>query len=537
MRVLSENPLNAWRGHFFVDARRERPPAVSDLERAEPLDDGLPARRPFIGPRERRWLWGVALLALTFRLLLLPIGHPWDLTTAYNMFIDLATNHSPYDTLNYLNHVAVSAHWGTMYEYYAYPPAPLYLYFPLAKLFAALHPGATYFFPAEAQVAIPSLPWDFYLWYKLPMWIADFLIAVLLARMTGSIRSARDYVLNPYVLLVSGAWTFDSVMALGLLAGVYWVQQGKMTRAGLALAFGTMMKFFPALVVPTCALYLIKKKRPLRELLTFLGAYGLGCLVLLGPFWQGMLSTLSFHSARVGGGMTWEIIWQYQQIWPKSWHMPTTMAQAVAAFGTPTLAIVLLLAYRYVFLKEMSLNRMVIVTLLAFFIGSKLVNEQYALMLLPFVLIEAYQVGGAAWRWLYRLFWLIPLAFAAMRVPIDHFLWLFYGTVFGSRAANVIALTHQTGFESPLTPWDMPRFVVVSLVLLGLAFFGLCVVAIFWPIPPITRIAGEREGKLLPDSLDASEVEDDLSLVRKDAADQVAAVDTCEEKSVQGTAR
>ncbi len=354
--------------------------------------------------------------------------------------------------------------------------------------------------------------------------------------MTGSIRSARDYVLNPYVLLVSGAWTFDSVMALGLLAGVYWVQQGKMTRAGLALAFGTMMKFFPALVVPTCALYLIKKKRPLRELLTFLGAYGLGCLVLLGLFWQGVLSTLSFHSDRVGGGMTWEIIWQYQQIWPKSWHMPTTMAQTVAAFGTPTLAIVLLLAYRYVFLKEMSLNRMVIVTLLAFFIGSKLINEQYALMLLPFVLIEVYQVGGS-WRWLYRLFWMIPLAFATMRVPIDHFLWLFYGTVFGSRAANVIALTHQTGFESPLTPWDMPRFVVVSLVLLGLAFFGLCVVAIFWPIPPVTRLAGKPESKLLPNSLDASEVEDDLSLVRKDAADQVAAVDTYEEKSVQGTAR
>lgn len=51
------------------------------------------------------------------------------------------------------------------------------------------------------------------------MWIADFLIAALLARMTGSIRSARDYVINPYVLVVSGAWTFDSVMVLGLLEG------------------------------------------------------------------------------------------------------------------------------------------------------------------------------------------------------------------------------------------------------------------------------------------------------------------------------
>lgn len=518
MSSFSENSLNGWRSRLIVRARLAYSPALSHAERAEPLNDGLPARRPFIGPRERRWLWGVALLAMAFRLVLLPVGHPWDLTTAYNMFIDLATNHSPYATLNYLNHVAVSAQWGPMYEYYAYPPAPLYLYYPLAKLFAVFHPGATYFFPVEGMMALPRLPWDFYLWYKLPMWIADFLIAVLLARMTGSIRSARDYVINPYVLIVSGAWTFDSVMVLGLLAGAYWFQQGKMTRSGLALAFGTMMKFFPALIVPTCILYLIKKKRPLRELVAFLAAYSLGCLVLIGPYWQGVLSVLSFHSARIGGGMTWEVVWIYPEIFPRNWYIPPNMGWAVAAFGTPTLAIVLLLAYWYVFIKEMSFNRMVIITLLAFFIGSKLVNEQYALMLLPFALIEAYRLGGA-WRWLYRLFWGIPLAFICLHVPIDRFLWLFYRTVFGSRAIDEITILHQTGFETPWTPWDMPHVEVASVVLLGFAFFGLCVAAIFWPIPSVKGAIVKPARARRASSLDASVSDDDLPLVSEDEAE------------------
>jgi hypothetical protein len=474
-------------------------------DQSEPLDDGLPDRSVFSGRRARRFLWIVAALALALRLVLLPIGHPWDTTTAYNMFIDIARGHSPYDTFRYLTDVAQSAHWATAYEYYAYPPMPLYLYFPLAKLFVLLHPQATYFFPVEGSSALPNLPWDFYALYKLPIWLADFGIAALLARMSGTLRGWRAYLLNPYVLLISGAWTFDAVMVLGLVLGVFWLQQGKMARSALALAFGTMVKYFPILVVPACALFLIKKKRPIRELVTFLSVYVVACLVLLGPYLKGLLYVLNFHAERQGGGMTWEVIFQYAQIWPKSWHVPATMGLAVADFGTPILAIVLLLTYWYVFTREMSLNRMVLITLLGFFIGSKLVNEQYALMLLPFAFIEAWQVGGA-WRWFYRLFWMIPLAFAIMRVPIDHFLWLFYHTALGSRA-DVIATTQVTGLEGTLLPWTLPRVDVASIVLLGVGFFTLCVVAFLWPIRPPRRYQRKRAAAPLPATASAPALE------------------------------
>ena len=128
---------------------------------------------------------------------------------------------------------------------------------------------------------------------------------------------------------------------------------------------------------------------------------------------------LSFHSGRVGGGMTWQQYWRLWKFFPPGTNLDP-LSLAIGAFGSVTLAIVLLLAYWRCYTTDMRLNRMVIVTLAAFLVGSKLVNEQYALVILPFVWLEARQVGGA-WRWFYRLFWIVPLIFAIMRVPIDRF--------------------------------------------------------------------------------------------------------------------
>jgi glycosyltransferase involved in cell wall biosynthesis len=462
--------------------RRLRAPTGPDDP--QPLDDDLPDAPEVAGPRRRRLLWTIGLLALALRLILLPLGHWWDLTVDYNVFIDLAHNHSPYETMRYLSHIAQAAGWDTNYEYYAYPPAPLYIYYPLARLFALLHPHATYYFPVSGSFAMPRLPLDFYFLYKLPIWAADFLLAALLARMSGTIRGFRDYLLNPYILLVS-TWTFDSIMALGLVLGVYYLQRGKFARSGLALAFGTMVKFIPAIAVPTFALYLVKKKRRPGEIALFLGAYLAACVVLLGPFAQGVGDVLAFHGARPGGGMNWEMYWRLWVLFPSGTRLDP-IANAIGAFGTPMLIIALLLAYWYTFTSPMRFNRMIIVTLLAFFLGSKLVNEQYALVLFPFAFIEARQVGGA-WRWFARLFWIVPLAYAIMRVPIDRFFWLFYHTVFGPRA-DAIAVTHLTGFESPFIPWQNLTLDQIAVLLLGLAFYALSAVAILWPVRPPRRL-------------------------------------------------
>jgi hypothetical protein len=459
------------------------PPGPDD---PEPLDDELPDESlELAGKRRRRLLWTIGLLALALRIILLPIGHWWDLTVDYNTFIDLAHNVSPYTTMQYLSHIAWASGWDYNYEYYAYPPVPLYIYYPLAHLYLLIHPQATYYIPVSGTYALPNLSLDFFLLLKFPIWIADFGIAALLARMSGTTRGFRDYLLNPYVLLVSGAWTFDAVMVLGLVLAIYYLQKGKLASSGVALAFGTMVKFIPAIAAPTIVLYLIKKKRPVYEIVLFVAAYGIACLVLLGPFLNGLLYVVNFHSNRVPGGMDWQMLFRLSTFFPAGVDLDP-LSLALGAFGTPTLVILLLLGYWYCFTaRRMTLNRMILVSLLAFLLGSKLVNEQYALVVFPFAFLEARRVGGA-WRWLARLLWMVPLAFAIFRVQIDRFFWLLYRNVWGP-AAKAIADTARTGFSGQFVPWSNLAEQHSIVLILAVGFNVLCLVAFFWPIRPSVR--------------------------------------------------
>lgn len=445
-------------------------------------------------PRGKTILWSVGLAAIALRLALLLTGHWWDLTVDYNVFIDLGHNVSPYDTMVWLSHIAQAAHWWPYYEYYAYPPAPLYLYYPLAQLFCWLHPHATYLFPVQGAFAMPALPWDFYLLFKLPIWAADFGIAALLARMTGTARGARDYLLNPYVLLVSGAWTFDAVMVLALLLGVYWVSKGRPLWAGVALGVGTMVKYVPILVVPVAIIYLLKHRRSLREAFVLAASFGLTCAVLLGPYLQGLLYVVQFQGQRIGGGMNWEVFFLLSPVLDPSANLDP-LANTVAAFGTPVLAIALLVTYWYYIQADLSLNRMVVLTLVVYLAATKLVNEQYVLVLMPFTWMEAYTMRGV-WTWIHRAFWATALTFAIFRVPIDRFLWPLYHTVLGS-AANAIAITGATGFDSRYVPWRSEHLDAYVLLGLGAWFTVLCLLTI-WRIIQDQRLANKTRMLTVP---------------------------------------
>ena len=69
------------------------------------------------------------------------------------------------------------------------------------------------------------------------------------------------------------------------------------------------------------------------------------------------------------------------------------------ASSTVGLVLGMLLAYRYVFLRELTLNQMVLITLLAYLLSTKLVNEQYVLALLPFSYVELHALRQCRPMW------------------------------------------------------------------------------------------------------------------------------------------
>lgn len=456
--------------------------------------DGAPA-----GPRRIRLMWQIAVIALALRVVLLPLGHPWDITTFYNMFVDVGHGRSPYDTMRYLNAVGHSALWGHDggYEGYAYPPALIYLYWPLAHLFVWLHPTLTNHIPIEGLFAVPTMPWDFYLWLKLPFWLGDLAIAAILWRMTGSARSYRDYLLNPYVLLISGCWTFDSIMVACLLAGVYWLERGHTTRSALALALGTMVKFVPGFIVPTCLVYMIQRRRPWREVLGFAGVYAIACTTMALPNLSGLLYVVGFQGSRAGQGLHAEMIFAVMESLARGpdWYAVNVV---ISSFSTALLAVAMPLVYGYLMRRQIPLHRMVLITLLVYLLTTKVVNEQYILATLPFSFLALHAASKErtpGWRTLHVLLWLTPLIFAAFNVPLDRFLLPLYHTLFGAQA-SLVTKDGNTGFSGAPLPWNDK--VVRSLVLDALAIWFMALIA--WalvvlagrqPLPPavVRRIA------------------------------------------------
>src|SRR5262249_1281459 len=133
------------------------------------------------------------------------------------------------------------------YEYWAYPPGMLLVWWPIARAWFLLGgPIAERFASPDAFTAVP-IPVLLSLGLKLPTIAGDVAITALLARL-ASASVARWYWLNPYVLLV-GLWTFDAVMVALALGGLAAALRQRWLLAGVLLGAGAAVKFVPALLV------------------------------------------------------------------------------------------------------------------------------------------------------------------------------------------------------------------------------------------------------------------------------------------------
>lgn len=453
-------------------AARSRPGRPDTIMAKEtPAPSGRPMRAQFLG------LPGWLVLGLVVRVLLVPFHHPWDLQTWYNMFVDLAHNRSPYETLRYLTY-STRAQWGLVsleskffpvnrelfYEYYAYPPLPLLLYYPFARLYAAFFPPH-YEFVVQGALAAHRIPVLVLVLFKAPLFAADVGIALLLWRLTGEQR-ARTFFLNPFVILVSAAWMFEDLMTVLALLALYLAVRKRSGPAGFALALGTLTKWTPVVLWPVIGLWLLRQRVPGRHQLAFHGAFLLTVAVGLASFWDGVRLVAQFHALRPGANLTPHILlyvlaqfrgddigWYYHILSPY--------------VGVITLPLALGAAYLLQVRRALPLPTAASLTVIAFFLGSKVVNEPYVCLLLPLLLWEEAERTSEAKKFVFKAAYALPLAYAILNVPIVLFLLPVY---------------------LQLVPWDpssvywasraLPRaWHSLMLATLSFAFVGLLVYA------------------------------------------------------------
>ncbi|GAH45459.1 unnamed protein product, partial [marine sediment metagenome] len=143
------------------------------------------------------------------------------------------------------------------------------------------------------------------------------------------------------------------------------------------------------------------------------------------------------------------------------------------AIGAFTLTIGLLLSYYYLARRTFSLNIMILFILTAFLLFSKIVNEQYLFMLIPFLLLELSSRYSEKKELIYKLMWSLPLAFAIINVPIYNMLTLsLYLSLFKPDAT-----TFQISMEAYATA--LPKiFHGVMLLFIACLFVLSCIYAL-----------------------------------------------------------
>lgn len=372
-------------------------------------------------------LLAVAGAALAARLLLLPLIHPWDGNTFHNLFAQLAAGQNPYLTfweLTLQARTRTGEGYAQWYEYYAYPPGLIYLYWPFAKLAALAAPLAPTFYPAGTLRVVPNeFPLVFLLLYKLPIWAADFAVAWMLWRETSRVGLVALWLLNPLVLLVSGAWMFDSIAVALTLGAFLAFRHERVALCGALLAAGFLVKYYPLFLLPAFFLLLVWRRD--ARAFRLVGVFALVSLLLSAPFLPEMTRVLEFNASREGGGLS---VHQVAQSYVILTGGSLTFFKTMASPALGGLLLVAGLALTYLLLDRIRPAPLTAITfaLVGFLLSSKVVNEQYVLWLLPFLILLLHEARtrsdappslarrrAAA----FHLLWAVPFAYALVHVP------------------------------------------------------------------------------------------------------------------------
>lgn len=247
---------------------------------------------------------------------------------------------------------------------------------------------------AYASFVITQSFFVFNFFIKLPIILADLALAEYIRKFvlskTGKERKSKEamilFLFNPVAIILSGIWgMFDSIPVFLVLLSTIFLYRRQYVRSSLIFGIAIAFKgFYPAMLLPLF-LYLVKDELKVRGLLQYLALSVIVPFVVSAPFL--VANATSFFNMTV-------IHLEQRQLSNLTYWFAIRLTffqnQNLASFVSFVLfAILFPLAYIYL-LKQAKLK---IVTLsisqviLAFFLTSPTVNEQYLVWLLvPFVL-------------------------------------------------------------------------------------------------------------------------------------------------------
>ena len=426
------------------------------------------------------------------RLLLVPLTHTWDGQTWANVFAELTSAGSlldafrrPYEVTRELSLLTQAAgHASDFYESWAYPPLMLYVYWPLAHLYTALHGGLQVIFPVQPAYFASSLPVSLLTLIHLPDLLADIGTLALMRKLGVSPRELAWYAFNPLVLL-AGVWTFDSVMVFFLVAALLLAERRHWGWCGVLLGLGAATKYVPLVVLPAlvaAALWQSGRHGAKRRLLAVFASLAATLAVLVAPVAGGVRYVVQAQMSRFASGLTVQQAWgTWAEQLPFTDWQPRWQLYASGLLGSWLLPLALLAATWLLLRRPLPLRAGFLIMVLAFLAGSKLVNEHYALAPMALLTIQLAHQPSAGLRGCRTLLWVTAFCYAAINTP----LWGFaFSLVQQLAPPSATAISHWADAYRLFLSYPESAWPYLAL---GCAFTGV-VTATIWLVA-----AGGRE--------------------------------------------
>lgn len=247
-----------------------------------------------------------------------------------------------------------------------------------------------------------------YFTIKLPIIIADIVISVVIRHIVYNLTSNEKkaqiamvlYLFNPVTIIISSLWgMFDAIPTLLALLSFLFLLKGKYGKSSLVLGLGIGFKgFFPALLLPLFLYYTWKKGKKMYISIQYFFYSLLIPFLISIPFLitdsGAYISSILFHVGRLPKNLTyWFGIGKLLEIG----QIPTTTISSISAFFSITsfLALYILLIKKAnshsISNSNQSSTEFVLKgvnsVLLIFFVTSSIINEQYLVWILPFLII------------------------------------------------------------------------------------------------------------------------------------------------------
>lgn len=308
-------------------------------------------------------------------------------------------------------------------------------------------PQSLNFYPSFNVLYIPGFLFDFIT--KLPLLLSDVFATILLYKIVTSLTNNKSlgekasflWFFNPFLIWVSAVWgMWDTIAALFSLACFYFLLKRKFVFSSICLSIAVLLKVYPLLFLVPIGIFLYKssfKEARMKNSLKFFSIFFAATFLLIIPYLGNVTSVISGILAPnpvtsgsttnpvsnpIAYGLTYWSVFLVIRL--TNFQITSSLVSLVSLVSVLLVVFVLLATYwkttKLTFQKPAyDLALVLLLPILAFFLTFRIINEQWFVWSLPFLVIVS--VGGRIKGIFYWGTSLFALLYTVLNCPLPFY--------------------------------------------------------------------------------------------------------------------